>query len=178
MPEKFTHFISTGSGRTTIELSFNDDLSAVFHIDSKWMGLGQHIYEFTGKHKIISPAYGWILLSALKHQTTVDNQEEIENISISLIEKKEIMLEYFKIPTSPYLENPADLGFMQEMGYANWNETFDLLVILQDFDAGHLSEIHQNDYVLIDSSEAANKAQIETLVHALLTLDRKKYAKA
>ena len=179
MSEKYQHFLSTGSGSTKIDLSLNDDASVISEIVSNWMGLGKHSYELSGAYKAFSPAHGWILIDTVKHQFTSDNQEREEKLSCTIISKKEIIIEYFKISSSPYLEHPSELGSMQQMGYANWNETFELLLILQNSDHAYLEAIHEDDYVAWgeDAEKSSDKAQVETLVHALLLLDKTKYSR-
>jgi hypothetical protein len=177
MAEQYKHSQSTGSGSNHIELHLNDDATATIQLVSNWMGLGKHHYDYSGTHKIISPVHGWILIDSLKHQD-VSNNQPVESFHVSLIERKEIILEYFKIASSPYLEAPSELGAMKDAGYADWNESFELLLILQSFDEGHLYEILQNDYLVLDAAEAPDKAQVEILVHALLNLEKKKFYKA
>jgi len=181
MSEKYTHSLSTGSGSTTIDLLLNDDATVVVQIASNWMGIGKHSYELSGTYKVISPAHGWLLIDAVKHKFTVNDQEQEEKLAVAIISKKAIIVEYFKISPSPYLENPDDLGSMQQLGYANWNETFDLLLIVQNSDHGYLQAIYEEGYLVwsedADEPNDSDKAQVETLIHTLLLLDKTKHSR-
>jgi hypothetical protein len=163
--QKYTHFLSTGSGSNQIELVLSDDDKVAIEIAANWMGLGKHHYRLSGSHRSLSSNYGWLDIELVEHSEQPDQYTPL-NVSVVGIK---VICEYFKIPTSPNLEHPEDLGEMQQLGYANWNETFDLLVILQSSTEGNLYGLTE------DTDETMDEAQIKHLTRALFALNKTKF---
>ncbi|MBI5961624.1 MAG: hypothetical protein HY866_22985 [Chloroflexi bacterium] len=176
MDEKYKYFLNTGSGRTSIDLSLHNDESAVMEIHTVWMASGNHQYHLLGKHKRISDVYGWLLIEQMKHSLPLsENPEQNEELNLDIIQAK-VIYEYFKVSHSPNIEHPDDLGLMHQFwGLANWNETFDMLVIIH-------KSVQQNLLCLLDygdvwSEEPADPEYIKQLVYPLLNVDKIKFTR-
>jgi hypothetical protein len=84
--EKFRHFLSTGSGRITIDLVLKEDSSVIIEVDLNWMGSGQHHYHFLGKHERVSDVYGWIFVEQVEaHSAKTDVPNRIETFDIDVL---------------------------------------------------------------------------------------------
>lgn len=174
--EKYRYFLNTGSGRTAIEIVFADEDTVHIDIESNWMGSGGHRYRLLGKHNEIAPAFGWIMIDQVEYnEPNSDKPDEYQILDRDTVHEilgSEPILEYFRVENSPNPEHPADLELMRHMQLAKWNDTFDLLVIVQASTTGNLLGIAELGAV---SGEPIDPDVVKHFVSALLTLDKTKY---
>ena len=175
--EKFHHFLSTGSGITEVDLTLSGDNSAVIEVELNWMGSGQRHYHLVGKYKRVSSSYGWIHIEQIEeHSAKTDVPNRIETFDLGVLQMK-VRYEYFRLVSSPNSEHPDDLGLMHDMGYASWNDTFDMVLMLHpSVEARALEFIEKGD--IRDSAEGrlVDGETIRKLGEILLTLDKVKFA--
>ncbi|MGF1506732.1 MAG: hypothetical protein ACFB51_16605 [Anaerolineae bacterium] len=130
--EKYTSFLITGTGHRETTLTLDDETVHIA-IKENWMGLGRHDYVLAGRHRQLSSAHGWITIDSADHRAYGDEEvETTRSYDVKMIGGA-VICEYFKIARSPHLEHPGELGHMQRMGYANWPDQFDLLMIVNKF---------------------------------------------
>jgi hypothetical protein len=100
------------------------------------MGSDERHYRLHGRNEQLSDGYGRIFI----HQVTVQQvtrfspstkpperrTEEVDPFALGA----GLMYEYLKVARSPVLYHPdEDLTLMQPLGYARWNESFDLVLM-------------------------------------------------
>jgi hypothetical protein len=125
MTLKYVHWISTGSGSNNVALHFHEGDSAEILVNTNWMGAGKHDAIFVCQHLPQSPTYGVLQVKTIK-------EDDIE-IDFSALDTIPIY-EYIKTPESKdYLHKDDALTLMRSQGYATWNETFDLVLMLNAF---------------------------------------------
>ncbi len=166
--------MKTGSGNTEIQLTFNDDETAIFEIKSSWMGSGQHVYRLLGKYAGYLAYIIWIHVELVEHRVLVGDAEQVETIDLTILHST-MIYECFKVAQSPNVEHPDDLGAVQAVfNSAKWNETFDLLVLLHPSAQGYLLAIGEGGLDLEDSP--LTDTQLKWLVESLFSPDKTKYA--
>lgn len=141
------------------------------------MGSGKHQYRIQGKRREISPTFGWIIVEQIEHHAPNSDKPDAYPLfdpgRVQAILGSEPILEYFLVENSPNPEHPADLGLMSHMNLAEWNSTFDLLVIVQATTEGNLEALEKHGAVWSD--EPVSPEQIKHFVRALLTPDKTKF---
>lgn len=172
--ERYKYFLKTGSGNTEIQLTFNDDETAIFVIKSSWMGSGRHVYRLMGNVRRLSDVYRWIHIEQVEHRVLVGDSEQAEIIDLAILHSR-MIYECFRVAESPNVEHPDDLGAVQAVfNSANWNETFDLLVLLHPSAQGYLLAVSDGSLDLEDAP--LTDAQLKWLVRSLFSPDKTKYA--
>lgn len=166
--DRYHHLLSTGSGRTEIDLSLADD-SATVEIHSRWMGSGKEHYRFTGKHFAFSPSHGWV---ELQQATYRKNDGDTVELDIAGLRCK-MLCEYFIVGRSPHHEHPDDLGMMQVMGYAHWHDHFELMLVVQKSSSDNLYGMQE--FGMDGDGTLPDREQFELLMRGILMLDKTKY---
>jgi len=137
------HRLWTGSGRTEVTFSFADDDTAKIVFYSRWMGSEFKRYKLQFDHKKYSETYGVLSLRSIERCPSVDTDEVVAedirklianlNIPEDEIDESycEIRYEYIRLSNNePYIPDEPDLEMMRPLGYAGWNDTFDLILLL------------------------------------------------
>jgi hypothetical protein len=125
MTTKYEHWLSTGSGSHQIDLHFQDGDDVEITVNSNWMGLGKNNSIFYCKHHAQSVACGVLYIQKIIENDSVADFSALATVPV---------YEYIKIPESNVFVHKDDQLFtMKSLGYATWNETFDLMLLLNTF---------------------------------------------
>src|SRR5260221_4440668 len=138
----YEHHLHTGSGWTKAILSLSDDSIATTYFDSRWMYPGVKRYRITWSHTKLSEAYGLLKLYAIERYTSLDSDVTvIEYLDQIFCEPdfdeerrafyRSVTYEYILLPKSEvWIPDDMALDEMRAMGYADWHERFDLVLLL------------------------------------------------
>jgi hypothetical protein len=135
MEQKYKSYLWTGSGSYEIILSFFEDNITHLVYTSGWMGRDKQKYLFRCKNEALSQAHGVLRVQALEVENNsgdVTNFEFDEHVDEGTDERpnKVIFFEYFKLPQrEEYIIHDNVLAEMRAMGYAGWNEKFDMFLL-------------------------------------------------
>jgi hypothetical protein len=134
--ETYEHELWTGSGstRATLQFEASGDIECELHM--RWMGSDEHLYHLSGRYEQLSGSYGRIFIRQITVQRITrfprpatpaeSTTEEVDPFALGT----DLMYEYLKAARSPVLYHPGeDLTLMRPLGYAGWNEHFDLVLI-------------------------------------------------
>jgi hypothetical protein len=172
--EWWRYRLKTGAGRHNYEVVFYDGDAAEIVVDYVYMGIDRHRYHLYGTRRAISDSYGWIRIDRIEKAAPVPNSDSPQSLDISDFEGN-ILFEYYHISRTPFHQHPHDmLTMMQPMGYADWQEYFEVVLVLhpfaeETFDA--LRYMHENPS---DDYDPPDVDAIEEIEDILSMLDKKK----
>lgn len=184
--ETYQHTLWTGSGsnKATLKVLDNGDVEIEFKMH--WMGSGRWNYYLYGKHEAISAFYGWIRIQEVNaaESPVVGPEMSRGTIHIEAL-GVELIYEYVKIASSPVFQHPQqDLSMMVSLGYAGWNESFDLLLLTNTF---MLEAFEALKYMMADGTvkelypaetlEHIDDSLIRHLESLLFVLDKMKFTR-
>ena len=130
---RYRHFLRTGSGSNSIDLTL-DGAAGHVSIATRWMGEGLKQYKLACEHRSISDSFG--LLVVQKIEAAIGEGASFEAIAL---DPEEVLLplviEYLRVPKAPvYVHEESQLAMMGPGGYASWNEHFELVLLVHDFE--------------------------------------------
>jgi hypothetical protein len=153
--QRYLHYLRTGSGSDCVEIQLDDDV-AVIAIRRHWMGMGLKRYRLACRHGALSDCYGRLTVERAEAAAGEDEPFEViafddeEGILLPLV------IEYLTVPRSPvHVPEHSQLTMMRPLGYATWNDSFELALMVYDFEG---------------------RAQGPTLSDICDALDKKKFA--
>jgi hypothetical protein len=130
---KYLSYLRTGSGSDEIEVQ-TEGPSAEISIRRHWMGSGLKRYKLACRQRALSASFGLFVVERIEaafdedgpFQTTTLDEEEI---------LLPLVIEYVTVSASPvYVHDQSDLVMMRPLGYATWNDSFELVLMVHDFD--------------------------------------------
>jgi hypothetical protein len=129
----YLNFLRTGSGSDEIRICLNGDASQIL-IRRKWMGSEPKQYKLACRQHELSTDFG--LLTVDRIEAAMGDSGPFELVALN---EEEVLLplvvEYAKVLPSPvYVHEESQLAAMAPLGYASWNESFDLILMVHDFD--------------------------------------------
>ena len=135
-------------------------------------GQPQH-FELDGEQIPFTEQYGWIVIKTIKEVL----HGGIRSIKPDLSEViGRIVYEYFQINVTPHHEHPDDLGLMQALGWANYNDSFDMVMYIQKSTETALYNL--SEYGDVWSEEPISDNVAKELAGILLVLDKCKFQKS
>ena len=132
--EVYEYYLWTGGfGKTSVKLILHGDGSA----EIMFVQHSEHTYSLHGRYERWSEGYGWVRISHVEHTYKPVFPPETEatttDVHIEVFEV-ELIYEYVKLTATPFYHHPQDaLTEMRDLGYAGWNESFDLLLMPTPF---------------------------------------------
>lgn len=130
---KYMHYLRTGSGTTEVQLRLEPD-SAELDILSHWMLTGLQRFKLSCRRVKHSDVFGALLVE----QIEIATQEDGPFQALTLNEEElllPLVIEYLTVPQCPVLVHDASqLIMMRQLGYATWNDFFDLVLMVHDFE--------------------------------------------
>src|SRR5919108_169402 len=140
MDRHYEHYLCTGSGWTHAVLSFGADNTAVIYYDARWMGSELNRCKLTWAHDPQSQSYGLLRLSSIERYVDVETNKTVPENLDELVnapdeESREfyrgITYEYIVLPKSEvWIADGPDYEQMAALGWAQWHESFDLVLLL------------------------------------------------
>lgn len=130
---KFANYLRTNSGSDEIDIQI-DDPRVEINIRRRWMGAGVKRYKLECRCHPLSDAFGLFIVERILLAT--GDESPFETLTI---DEEEVLLplviEYVTVSTSPvYVHDASQFVVMQELGYATWNDSFQLVLMVHDFD--------------------------------------------
>ncbi|MBO0793540.1 MAG: hypothetical protein J2P36_21680 [Ktedonobacteraceae bacterium] len=178
--ERYQHELWTGSGSTKASLQFQEpgDIECELHMRS--MGADECHYHLTGRYERLSDTYGRIFIQQISvqcvdrassgAQSSPPSEKKAEEVDLTTL-GTDLIYEYIKVDRSPVFYHPdEDLTLMSPLGYAGWNEFFDLLLITDPF-------IVQTVDTFNDAEEAPDERLQGHWRNVVYVLDKLKFAK-
>jgi hypothetical protein len=131
--ERFLYHFWTGCGSNRVVLTLAGD-SANLRIRTNWMGEGLKRYNLRCGHRVLSPAFGVLVVEAI--EAAVGNDAPFTPVTIDPEEfLLPLVIEYVRVPTSPvYVHEESQNVVAAPLGYAGWNETFEVALMVHDFE--------------------------------------------
>jgi len=137
--ETYEAFLSTGSGSDRCTLEFAaDTVRGVLR--TRWMMQDDAIpvrCELRFAHQRTDPRHG--LLEVMRVAIAGDDDTELTPVPIPSDDDALLPLtvEYLRMPpTVVHVHRESQLAAMRPMGFADWNEEFELLLLVDDTDGG------------------------------------------
>jgi len=151
---RYRHFLKTGSGSNSIDLAC-DETAAELNITTRWMGDGEKRYRLECEHRGLSDSFGLLIVQRL--EAAIGEGVSLQPVAL---DPEEILLplviEYLRVPKTPvYVHEESQFVMMQPAGYAEWNEHFELVLLVHDY------EWRAQSSPLIDICEALDKRKLE-----------------
>jgi hypothetical protein len=149
MAATYKHHMWTGSGWREVILVFTDNDTAIVEYDGRSMGNNPLRYRSRWHHDKFSDSYGLLRLRALERYISLDSDAtttvDLATIVLDADTPDElhplytdISFEYIRLPHSEvWIADDPGLEEMRAMGYARWNDTFDLITFFH-FSAAYL----------------------------------------
>jgi hypothetical protein len=131
--ERFLYHFWTGCGSNRVELTI-DGGSASLSVRTNWMGDGLKRYKLRCAHRALSPAFGVLVTEAI--EVAVGTDAPFAPVTIDPEEfLLPLVIEYVRVPTSPvYVHDESQSVAAAPLGYAGWNETFEVALLVHDFE--------------------------------------------
>jgi hypothetical protein len=130
---RYLHYLQTGSGSNRVDVQFGDEVVEVA-IRMHWMGSGLKRYKLTCRHHRLSDSFGLFAVERVEAATEDDAPLEV----IALNEEEMLLpliIEYVTVPQGPvYVHEQSQLIMMRPLGYATWNDSFELVLMVYDFE--------------------------------------------
>jgi hypothetical protein len=129
----YLSFLRTGSGSDEIEIHL-DGQAVEITIQRHWMGSDLKRYKLTCRQHTLSTSFGLFVVESVEGATGKDGAFEVitpdeEEMLLPLV------IEYVMVSSSPvYVHDRSQLTMMRPLGYATWNDTFDLVLMVHDFE--------------------------------------------
>lgn len=125
--QRFDSFVATGSGSGSVELDLDTETATV-RLRARWMGVEQpERFELRFAHRPRSEHHGLLELLA----ATADGAEVPPPTGGQAL--LPLMVEYLRVPSTPvYLHPQSPLAEMGPLGYAEWTQRFDLLLLVAE----------------------------------------------
>lgn len=129
--ERFRHELWTGSGSDLVVLTL-DGATADLNVQTCWMGPGLKRYRLRCGHRALSQSFGVL---------AVERVEASDGLGVPFapvsVESEECLcpfvIEYVRVPASPaYVHEGSQLVDMAPLGYAGWNATFEVVLLVND----------------------------------------------
>jgi hypothetical protein len=149
--QRFDSFLATGSGSGSVELDLDTDVATV-RLRSRWMGVQRpERFELRFEHRTRAEHHGVLALTG----ATADG------VAVPMPTGDEALLplsvEYLRVPsTGVYLHPESPLADMAPLGYAEWTQRFDLLLLVVEDYAWPEAE------PWVHFRETLDKAKLET----------------
>lgn len=123
--QRFDSFLATGSGSGSVELDLDTDTATV-RLRSRWMGVDRpERFELRFGHRARTGHHGILELTAATADGVAVPMPTGDDALLPLV------VEYLRVPsTSVYLHPQSPLADMGELGYAEWTQRFDLLLLV------------------------------------------------
>jgi hypothetical protein len=130
---RYRHFLRTGSGSNSIDLAL-DDTAGQLRITTLWMGEGQKQYKLGCELRSISDCFGLLVIQTI--DAAIGEGASFESVAL---DPEEVLLplviEDLRVPKTPvYVHEESQLVMMPPAGYASWNEHFELVLLVHDFE--------------------------------------------
>lgn len=142
MKTVYEHVLFTGSGSNKASITFSGQDKAIITYRSNWMGSGLKQYVMRCVHQPFSPQHGVLRLTSIRFEHTKQTirMDQLHKIACPPDLPQEfrssyrwISYEYLKLSESQFFLPPdPELQFMKYEFFhsADWNERFDLLLLL------------------------------------------------
>ena len=128
----------TGSGSNTAELTFFERDRAAIVFTSDWMGVRKEQSTFSCTVHPLTPTHGLVRVLTIEGQDqqklyrAVPFPAKGEESDLSVEPDTEILYEYLILQAAEeHVQVDRVVLEISQMGYAGWNETFDLLLLLR-----------------------------------------------
>lgn len=131
---RYVGYLRTGSGSQEVLLELGTD-TAQITVLNRWPG--QHEVparcELRFRHRVISDRHGWLELVDAAAAATAED----ELLPLPALSDDEVLLplivEYLRLPeTTTFIHPGSTLHVMRAGGYAEWNDVFELLLLVND----------------------------------------------
>jgi hypothetical protein len=130
---KYINYIQTGSGSDSIEVEIDRDAVEI-SIRRHWMGSGLKRYRLTCRRHELSTSFGLFVVERVESAFGKDTPFEV----VTLDEAEMLLplvIEYVIVPQSPvFVHDASAIAGMRPMGYATWNDEFDLVLMVHDIE--------------------------------------------
>src|SRR5262249_30531328 len=116
-----------------IEVQIEDDAVEI-SIRRHWMGSDTTRYKLKCRRYALSTAFGLFVLEHVEAAIGAN-----ASFSAVTLDEEEMLLplviEYVTVPSSPvYVHEQSQLVAMRPLGYATWNDSFELVLMIHDFE--------------------------------------------
>ncbi|MBI4746982.1 MAG: hypothetical protein HY774_00715 [Acidobacteria bacterium] len=171
----YEHYLETGSGTVRVTLMLDADI-AVVNYEIRIMGAGNRRFSLEGQRIVLAETYGYIKLRSFTDKN-LNRTIEISSLG-SIVGDPDwdddmrdvfnhIFLEYYCVPGgAPYVADDPGYEQMREMNWANWNDRFDVLLVVH-----FCAMLHPEFADYMTDSEAVSE-----LKSVLTSLNRQKLA--
>lgn len=149
--QRFDSFLATGSGSGSVELDLDTDTATV-RLRSRWMGVDRpERFELRFGHRARAGHHGVLELTSATADGVAVPMPSGDDALLPLI------VEYLRVPsTSVYLHPQSPLADMGRLGYAEWTQRFDLVLLVVEDSAW------PEDEPWTHFREALDRAKLET----------------
>ena len=163
----------TGSSRNRCEILIKLDESVEIATHHYGMGVKVHEYRLLGIHIPVTPAYGILRIREIWKLAPLEDPKQ-QRLALNIADfAGAIEFEYFRFETSPHYQHPSDaLAMMSTLGYAGWNEDFEVFLALALFVEEILEAIH---YMLETPDEPQPSPDAVEVEQLLRMLDKRKF---
>ena len=133
MGETYEGYLTTGSGSDTVRLELGPDTARIV-LGSRWMFVDDvpERCELRFAHRPIDERHGLLELTGASAAERDGEPEPLPDLSDedALLP---VIVEYLRVPsTAVHMHRNSQLATMRPLGYAEWNERFDLLLLTDD----------------------------------------------
>lgn len=147
---RYLNYLRTGSGSDEIALQI-EDAAAEINIRRNWMGSGLQRYKLACRQQTLSTSFGLFVVERVEAAKGEDGPWEV----VELDEEDALLplvIEYVTVSTSPvYVHDHCQLAMIRPLGYASWNESFELVLMVHEF------EDRATKWPLVDICDAIDK---------------------
>lgn len=130
---KYLSYLQTGSGSDHIEIQIEGDIVEI-NVRRHWMGSGLTRYKLTCRRHALSGSFGLFTVESVEAAVGAD-----ASFSAVTVDEEQMLLpwviEYVTVPSSPvYVHEQSQLVAMRPLGYATWHDSFELVLMVHDFE--------------------------------------------
>ena len=130
---KYLSYLRTGSGSDEIEVRIEAP-TAEISIRRHWMGSGLKRFKLTCRQHAISACFGLFVVERVDASVAEDSPYEFLTLDEDEM-KLPLVIEYMTVAESPvYVHDQSELVMMRPLGYATWNDSFELVLMVHDFE--------------------------------------------
>jgi hypothetical protein len=130
---KYLSYLHTGSGSDHVEIQIDEEAVEI-RIRRRWMGSGLKRYKLTCRQHTLSASFGLFVVERV--EAAIGEGGPFETITLT---EEEILLplviEYVTVSSSPvFVHEQSQLVVMRPLGYATWNDSFEMVLMVHDFE--------------------------------------------
>lgn len=158
--ESYESYLSTGSGSQQVQLTLGPETAHVV-LRYRWMGIDDipARCELRFAHRPLSAQHG--LLELVWVAIADDDSTDPKPVPGPSEEQAllPLTIEYLRVPASAvHVHAESQLHAMRPTGYADWNETFELLLLADDTEGWPEAPLWEHVHGLLDKAKLAPAA--------------------